>query len=392
MKHIVLVAATTGYQIRMFDDAARRLGIRLTLATDRCPILEDPWADRAVPVRFEDPEESSKRIPACDGVLAVGDRPALVAALFAKRTGVPFHSFEAATVCNDKALTRERFRAAGMLAPESVRIPICETNCPIPFPCVLKPLHLSASRGVIRANHEAEFQAARLRIGAMVKDPFLQVESFIPGREYALEGVMTRGVLQTLAVFEKPDPLDGPFFEESIYLTSCETNCQPMMDAAEAAVAALGLSHGAIHAEMRVNPKGVFVLEVAARPIGGLCAAALGFSGAMPLEELLLRHAAGEDVTGYKREADASGVMMIPIPRAGIYQSVSGMEDALRTPYITNCVITAQPGQKIVPLPEGASYLGFLFARAATAREVDAALRTAHAKLNFSLAATLPVI
>ena len=383
MKHVVLVAATTGYQIRMFDEAARRLGIRLTLATDRCHILDDPWADRAVAVKFDG---AGDLIPACDGILAVGDRPAVLAAWAASRMGVPFHSALATTICHDKALTRERMRAAGLPSPESVLVKIGETKPILPFPCVLKPLHLSASRGVIRANDFAEYDAARRRIAKMVDDEFIQVESFIPGREYALEGVMTGGVLQTFCVFEKPDPLDGPYFEESIYLVSDET--KPIA-AVELACQALGLSHGPVHAEVRVNDQGVFVLEVAARPIGGLCAGVLRFSGGVPLEEVLLRHACGEDVTGFVRDPEPAGVMMIPIGRGGVFQGVEGVEDAMAVPGITDCVITAKAGYRVVPLPEGASYLGFLFARGG---DVDAALRAAYARLSFTFTEVLNVL
>jgi len=383
MKHVVLVAATTGYQIRQFDQAARKLGIRLTLATDRCHVLEDPWADRAVAVKFEPPLEG---LPGCDGILAVGDAQAVLAARAAERLGVRFHSAAAAAVCHDKGLTRERMRSAGLPSPPSARVKIGETNPILPFPCVLKPLHLSASRGVMRANNPAEYEAARQRIARMVDDEFIQVESFIPGREYALEGVMTNGVLQTFAVFEKPDPLDGPFFEESIYLISGETK---PISAVERAIRALGLSHGPVHAEVRVNPEGVFVLEVAARPIGGLCAAVLRFQGGASLEEVLLRHAAGEDVTGYALELEPAGVMMIPIGRGGVLQSVAGVEDALAVSGITDCVITAKPGHRLVPLPEGASYLGFLFVRGGNP---DRALREAHAKLRFTFTEALNVI
>ena len=390
LKHIVLVAATTGYQVRAFDDAARRLGIRLTLATDRCHVLEDPWADRAVPVRFEDVEQSAKRIPQCDGILAVADQPTILAARAAELQGIPFHSVEATRACHDKRLTRERLRGAGLPSPESVLVQVSETNCPLPFPCVLKPLHLSGSRGVIRVDSAAEYNAARLRIGRMIRDEHILVEQFLPGAEFALEGVMTRGELQTFTLFEKPDPLDGPFFEESIYLTFCET--KPIREAVVAAVLALGLSHGPVHAEVRVNAEGVFVLEVAARPIGGLCAGVLRFQGGASLEEVLLLHASGEDVTGFVLEQESAGVMMIPIGSGGVLQSVSGVEEALGVAGITGCVITAKLGHAVVPLPEGASYLGFLFAREKSRGKVLLALRRGHNLLRFRFLSLLPVV
>lgn len=388
MKRVVLVAATTGYQTRAFDEASRAVGVELVLATDRCHVLEDPWGDDAVAIRFDEPEASAERIPACDGILAVADRPALVAALAADRLGLHFHSSAAAAACLDKSVSRERFRAAGLPAPESYRV-----DGRVRFPCVLKPVGLSASRGVIRANNEAEFRAAFARIRAMWDGPVV-VESFIPGREYALEGLMTGGELKVLAIFDKPDPLDGPFFEETIYVTPSRENeatQRAMVETARAAARALGLRHGPIHAEMRVNERGVYMLEVAARPIGGLCAKAIRL-GSITLEELLLRHAIGEDVSAMEREECASGVMMIPIPRDGIYEETAGIEAARSVLHIEEVIITAKRGQRVVPLPEGASYLGFIFARAGSAMEVERALREAHGKLTFTFAAVLKVI
>lgn len=395
---VLLVAATTGYQVRSFDSAARQLGVELVLATNRCHILEDPWADRAIPVRFEDPAQSAAQVRGeFDGILAVGDRPALLAAHVAERLPLKFHSPAAVAACGDKHQSRARFAAAGLPAPAH-RLWGAHDEPPadLPYPCVLKALHLSASRGVIRANDADQFRAARDRIAAMVRDEHLQVEAFIPGREFALEGLLRGGRLQCLAIFDKPDPLEGPFFEETIYVTPSREGAasqQAMVDAAQRAVAALGLSDGPIHAEMRVNSSGVWMLEVAARPIGGLCAQTLRFEpGALSLEALLLRHALGEDTTGFTREPRPSGVMMIPVPGHGILQSIDGLEQARAVPGIEDVVITAKLGEELVPLPEGASYPGFLFARAATSEAVIDALRQSHAALSFSLTAKLKVL
>jgi formate-dependent phosphoribosylglycinamide formyltransferase (GAR transformylase) len=221
------------------------------------------------------------------------------------------------------------------------------------------------------------------------------VERFVEGREFALEGVVTRGYVRVLAIFDKPDPLDGPFFEETIYVTpsrESETVQNRMIEATRSAVRALGLTHGPFHAEVRVNGEGVWVLEVAARPIGGLCARTLRFDGDMPLEELILRHAVGEDVSHLQLCDGASGVMMIPIPKAGIYEGVDGVESAANIRDVEDIVITAKEGQKILPLPEGSSYLGFIFARAESPERVEHALRTAHAGLHFDIATALPVV
>jgi biotin carboxylase len=396
-KRVVLVAATTGYQTHMFSDAAERAGIDLMLATDRCHVLEDPWGDRAIPIRFERPEDAGAAIAGeghPDGIVAVGDRPAFVAAVAARSLGLRFHSPEAVAASRNKFVARERFRAAGLPEPDFYRIPSTTASGAARFyPCVIKPLGLSASRGVIRADNDREFAAAVDRIRAIIEheelNEFIQVERFIEGREFALEGIVTEGTFEAIALFDKPDPLDGPFFEETIYTTPSRETTEVQADIVETtrrAVTALGLTDGPIHAEMRVNANGVWMLEVAARPIGGLCAKALP-----GLEELLLLHAAGEPAD-IPEPAAASGVMMIPIPRQGVYHGVAGVEKACEIAGITEVIITAKQGQTIVPLPEGKSYLGFIFARASTPAEVEAALRTAHAALEFEILGALRVI
>jgi len=417
MKHrkkLLLIGATTGYQTRVFADAAERLGFELVLATDRCHVLDDPWGDHAIALRFEDPQAAAEVLAAqarVDGIVAVGDRPAYLAALAAERMGIPYNSPDSVLACRNKFIARERFRAAGLLVPEFYRAAIADgpqrAAGTARYPCVLKPLGLSASRGVIRANDPHEFAAAFRRIEALLRDPdilrlheeqdrFLQVENFIEGREFALEGILTGGKLRVLAIFDKPDPLDGPYFEETIYVTPSREPAETQREivrTTESAIQGLGLMHGPVHAEMRVNPRGVWMLEVAARPIGGLCARVLP-----GLEELILRHAAGEDVSageGISQVAtslDAAGVMMIPIPREGIYVATEGVEQARSTAGIEDVIITAKEGQKLVPLPEGASYLGFIFARANSPEDVEKALRASHERLHFEIAAALPVV
>jgi biotin carboxylase len=411
---VLLVAATTGYQTRAFAEAARHLGLDLVLATDRCHVLEDPWGDRAIPVRFDDPRASRDVLLAAgpfDAIVAVADRPTLIAALAAEGLGVPYNSPASVEACHDKYLARQRFEAAGLPVPKFFRVPVSANPLDAagraPFPCVLKPLGLSASRGVIRANDVMEFEAAFLRIRALLgsvdiaalreeQNRYIQVESFIDGREFALEGLVTAGELQVLAIFDKPDPLDGPFFEETIYVTpsreSPETQ-RGLIAAAGSAVRALELTHGPIHAELRMQGGEAWVLEVAARPIGGLCARTLRFDDGVPLEEVILRHAVGVDVSRVRLSGPASGVMMIPIPKGGgIYQGVEGMERAAGVSDVEDVIITAKEGQKILPLPEGASYLGFIFARAGSPARVEQALREAHACLKFDIATVLPVM
>jgi biotin carboxylase len=422
MARVLLLATTTGYQTRSFGEAAERLGIDLIFATDRCHILEDPWGDRAMPIRFSDEEWSTyalldfARTTPLDGVLAVGDRPTVIAGHVLEGLGLPGHPAEAARTARNKLLSRTRLRAASMrvpfFRPVAVDTDVHALADIIPFPVVLKPLALSGSRGVVRVNNREELVAAFYRLRSLFQAPDIRasrdesnglilIEGFIEGHEYAVEAVMNHGGLQVLAIFDKPDPLDGPFFEETIYVTP--PAIAPQVEAAiVSAVAqsafALGLRHGAIHAECRVSGEDVWMLEVAARPIGGLCARALRFTRndlggpLISLEELLLRHAIGERVELWTRESTASGVMMIPIPRRGVFRRAAGLEHARGVCGVDDVRITAKTDQLLLPLPEGASYLGFIFAHGQDARAVERALREAHARLHFAIDPEVPVV
>jgi hypothetical protein len=417
-KRVLILATTTGYQTREFAAAARRLGYEPVLATDQCLRMDDPWGDGAITVRFHQAPRYAGVLEAngpFDGVVAVGDRPTFLAALAAERLHLPYHPPASVEACRNKFLARERFRAAGLNVPAYFRVAASsdprEAARRAPFPCVVKPLGLSGSRGVIRADDEPRFLEAFERIRRLLatleirmqrdeQDRYIQVEEFIPGREFALEGLVRGGCLEALALFDKPDPLDGPYFEETIYVTPSrepEAIQRDLVDTVRRAAAALGLTDGPLHAELRHNARGAWMLEAAARPIGGLCARALRFSEAgLPpatctLEDLVLANAVGEDVTGWRLAGAATGVMMIPIPRAGIYQGVEGLEEACAVAGIEDVIITASDAQKLVPLPEGSSYLGFIFARGQAPGEVEAALRAAHARLRFQIATALPV-
>ena len=424
MKRVLLFATTTGYQTRAFGDAAARLGVELVFATDRCHLIEDPWQDHAIPIRFYEEDaavaailESAASRP-IGGLLVVGDRPTVIGARVAARLGLPWHPPAGAEAARHKLLTRERLRDAGLPVPWFIPVaidhePSAISHLPLSYPCVVKPVALSGSRGVMRADNAEALAGAFERLRALMRQPEVRaerneahatalIEGFIPGREYAIEGVMRQGALHLLAIFDKPDPLDGPFFEETIYVTpsAATPGAQRAIVAAVARAAqAIGLHHGPIHAECRVNGDGVFVLEVAARPIGGLCARALRFQSEIcnpkseiSLEELLLRHALGQDPAPYTREAAASGVMMIPIPRRGVFRAVDGLEEARGVAGIDEIHITAKPDQLLVPLPEGASYLGFIFARGPQSGDVERALRAAHARLSFVIDPEFPVL
>jgi biotin carboxylase len=410
---VLLLATTTGYQTRMFAEAAARLGVDLVYATDRCDQIDDPWSDGAIPVRFHQEWRSAdavlkvaERSP-IHGVLAVGDRPTVMAAYVSQLLSLPGHAPEAAIAARDKRLSRECFRASGLPVPHFLTVPVGADPARLvdrlTFPAVIKPTVLSASRGVIRVDDPVSFATAFDRVRRLLASPdvrelhdpeadVIQIEDYIPGAEFAFEGLLEHGELRTLAIFDKPDPLEGPFFEETIYVTPSRINPgiqQQIAAAVGAAVTALGLHHGPIHAECRVNSRGVFVLEVAARPIGGLCAKVLRFerAGEPPIgfEEFLLRHAIGEAMTDWRREADASAVMMIPIPRSGVFRGVHGLDAARAVAHVQEVQITAKPDQQLMALPEGASYLGFVFARARTPEAAEVAVRDAHARLRFQI-------
>jgi len=417
---VLLLATTTGYQTRMFAAAAAARGVEIVYATDRCDHLDDPWGDGAVPVRFHEEWRSVDVVLKAlasrpvSGVLVVGDRPTVLAAHLTRQLGLPGHPPEAAAAARDKRVSRDRLKAAGLPVPDYLVVPATidpSTLLPgVTYPVVLKPTVLSGSRGVIRADDALSFVTAFDRVRRLLASPdvrelhdseseVIQIESYIPGAEYAIEGVLEHGKLQTLAIFDKPDPLEGPFFEESIYVTPSRADAgvqQQITEAARRAATAIGLHHGPVHAECRVNERGVYILEVAARPIGGLCAGALRFVApgepSIGLEQLLLRHAMGESVSAWTREVEASAVMMVPIPRSGVFRGVTGVDEAKAVAGIDDVVITAKPDQHLVALPEGASYLGFIFAHAPTPAGAEQAVRTAHGCLRVTIDPWLEVV
>jgi biotin carboxylase len=341
-----------------------------------------------------------------DGVIAVGDRPVVLAARVASALRLPGNPPDAAAASANKLETRRRLAAAGMPVPWFVRVPLATDRTAdvaglrVPFPCVVKPLGLAGSRGVIRADSPVELKAAIDRVARLLARPQVRtirsgledeilIEAFIAGREFAIEAVVAAGRLRVFAIFDKPDPLDGPFFEETIYVTPSGLPDGIQDEVArevQRAVTALGLVHAPIHAECRAGPSGIVMLEVAARPIGGLCSRVLRFDPAgVALEDVLLRHALGAETSSYVRESLAAGVMMIPIPRRGVFRRVDGEEEARAVDLVEEIRITAKRDQLLEPLPEGASYLGFIFARGPQRVAVVDALREAHRRLRFAI-------
>ena len=411
MDRLLLLLPTTTYRTEDFVDAATALGVDLICASEAPNTFEALAPDNPLTLDFADPDSAAATVARfavrrpIRAVVGVDDRTTVTAAAIAARLGLRANSIASASAARDKHLMRERLAAASVRQPAFRLIPLDDDSAAtartLDYPCVVKPLALSASRGVIRADDAAQFAAAVARIRAILDGPDvavgengrrgLLVEQFVPGVEVALEGLLVEGDLRVLALFDKPDPLDGPYFEETIYVTPSrlpDDVQKAIAETAAAACAALGLTDGPVHAELRVNGQGPWVIEVAARSIGGLCSRTLRFGTGMTLEELILRHALGWPLQSTDRDGRAAGVMMIPIPRAGRLRGVRGLEAAGAVLHVEDVVISAHPGQELIPLPEGWQYLGFVFARAETPEDVEAALRTAHAALDFDVDAT----
>ncbi len=403
MARVLLLLPTSTYRATDFIDAARTLGAEVVVGSNEEQALADAMGARALEIDFDDPKaaaeaivDNSREMPV-DAVVAVDDQGVLTAALAAERLGLKHNSPDSVALTRDKAGMREALSNSAVNQPEfelargaAEAVAAVER---IGFPCVLKPVSLSASRGVIRVDDEGAAQDAAKRIVAILDESEaddeqrILVERYIPGIEVAVEGLLRGGRLEVLAIFDKPDPLEGPYFEETIYTTPSRHSRREqdaIVEAMEQAVDELGLTEGPIHAEARFNGSGVWLLELAARSIGGLCARTLRFGLGVSLEELILRHALGLPVADLKLSA-AAGVMMLPIPRAGCLQEVNGQEDAETVPGITGLEITIPVGREVRPLPEADRYLGFMFAKAETPDEVEEALRTAYGKLGVSI-------
>jgi predicted ATP-grasp superfamily ATP-dependent carboligase len=419
-KRVLLFATKLGYQTRSFQSAADKLNVEIAYVTDRCSRMDDPWNDRALPVHFELPEGAAARVLEAqqalqvDAVLALGDRPTVAAAYVARGLGLPHNHPASVEACRNKLRMRQALHDAGLPTPwfQAVNLdpPPEPSLLGIRYPCVLKPLSLSASQGVMRVNNREEFLTGAARLKRLLdsaevrvtRNPHLHemlVEGYLEGAEIAVEALLTGGELRMLAIFDKPDRLEGPYFEESIYVTPSRLSAadQRVVEASLlTCVHAIGLTHGSVHAEFRLSAGDVWPIEIAARPIGGLCARALRFvvpdgNDHIGLEELLLRHALELPGYDWPREQQASGVMMIPVPHSGVLEKVEGEDAARAIPAITSLEITARLHDFIAAWPEGSSYLGFLFARAANPAEVEHALRKAHRKLRFTLTSRLPV-
>ena len=403
---VLLLMATQTYRASAFLDAASRLDLTVAVGSEETPVLGHLNPSGNLLVDFHDLDGATDQIVEfasqypLKAIVSTDDDGVVLAAMASDALGLSHNPLVAVLAARDKYQTRKALDAAGMLTPQFERFPIsdepAEVAKQVNYPCVIKPLALAASRGVMRADDPEQFAAAFKRLTSILTEiehaeqaaarEQILVEDFIPGDEVAVEGMLIDGELLVLAIFDKPDPLDGPFFEETIYVTPSRHPQDVQKDIADTtkqAIAALGLTDGPIHAEMRVNEEGIWMLEVAPRSIGGYCSRALRFGTDVGLEELILEQALERPLSSTDPATPASGVMMIPIPKAGILCEVQHVELAQDVTGISEIRLTIPVGKPVVPLPEGSQYLGFIFSRAEFPADAEAALREAHEQLNF---------
>jgi biotin carboxylase len=407
---LLLIAPPGSYRTAAYLAAARQRHVDVLVASEGRYSLVSEIAgglhvDLSDPLALEALLQANRVRPFC-GVVATDDAAVELASHVAVQLGLPHNPPLAARRTQRKDLSRQALADAGAAVPDfriiDLRLSPAAQLEALPYPCVIKPLTLSGSRGVIRADTAAQALSACARVQAILAreslhDPFaashLLMETFVPGPEVALEGLLQNGELQVLAIFDKPDPLEGPFFEETYYIMPSRhapAVQREISACVQRACRGLGLREGPVHAEVRIGRQGCVIMEVAARTIGGECARLLRAATGHGLEELVIAHATGQSLV-YERPADAAGVLMVPIPRAGILRRIEGIRAARAVPYIEDIAISIREGYELVPLPEGASYLGFMFARAPTPQAAEAALRAAFAELDIVVAPLLRI-
>ena len=401
---VLLIAPAHSYRTPAYLAAAAGLGVEVILASDG-PYSLIPRVAGGLHIDFTDAQRSQRtildalrRVP-ISAVIATDDAAAEVSSRVAEALGLPHNPPFAARTARRKDLARAALAAAGVPVPSfrtiALERPLAAQIAGVGYPCVVKPVALAASRGVIRADTPQALLAACRRIERIVAEcrdaverGTLIIEDFVPGIEVAVEGILREGRLHPLAIFDKPDPLDGPYFEETYYITPsrlASSRQERVVARVAEACRAYGLREGPVHAELRIDGEDIWVIEVAARTIGGDCARLLDFGAGRSLEDLVLSHALGRSSSRSANE-QAAGVLMIPTTRAGTLRRVEGVLDASRVAGVEDVVIAVREGYELVPLPEGGAYLGFVFARAASACEVESALREAHARLRVVVA------
>ncbi len=406
MASLLLLIPTTSYRTTDFMAAAQQLGVDVVVGSDQRQALEKHAKRGTFLVNFKQIERGVQQVldyaqtRPFAAILSVDDGASAVAAQAAKQLGLKHNPPAAVEIARNKYRFRQALRKSGLPTPEFRLLPTEQDAGGVAhemnYPCVLKPLTLTMSRGVIRVDNPQEFATAFQRVKNIIEQAdaatpgeaadHIMVEDYIPGTEIAVEGLLDNGRLKVLAVFDKPDPLEGPYFEETIYVTPSrlpKRRQHDIADAVQRAVDAVGLRDGPLHADIRIDDNVEWVIETDARSIGGQCGRSLRFGAGMRLEELLLRHALALPIADLERERDSGGVLMIPIPSGGILSEIRGIEEARAVTGIEEVNVTIPISQNVVPLPEGGRYLGFVLARGDRPERVEQALRDAHEQLEF---------
>ena len=403
---LLLLVPTSSYRIGDFLSSASRLGVNVTVGSNQDDVLAHLTPKNSIKIELNDLNASVSEI--CrfgasyplKAIIGIDQETTYLASIASEALGLRHNSPSAVEIAENKYRFRSRMANSGLPTPwftlVSIEDIISGQITDLPYPVVVKPLTLSASRGVIRVDNAEELSEATNRIRKILSTTecsglafdHVLIEDYIPGQEVAVEGLLDDGNLRVLALFDKPDPLIGPYFEETIYVTPSRLpnhTQSEIIASIGVAVKMLGLQEGAVHAEVRINKDGIWPIEIAPRSIGGQCARSLEFGVAGHLEDILIRHAMKLPQHIQIEENVASGVMMVPIPAAGILRDVQGIEAARSISGIQDVTITIPIGDTLTPVPDGNRYLGFIFSRGETPKDVETALRAAHKLLNFTI-------
>lgn len=401
LKKLLVILPANTYRAQRFLEAARKLGVDVFIATDSDFSPPDPSNSVIDGISFCDPKEAGRQIADIIrhqgpmSVLAVDEAAVEVAEWTRVALGLIDHPNSGILATRDKRELRQRLRENNISQPKTFDILELEQGRgEIPFPVVVKPSKGSGSIGVTKAQNQQELTKSLITVQDVIakmtiSNQCIVVEEYIPGVEFAVDILVTDGKLHVLVIFEKPDPLVGPFFAETIYVTPphlTDSQLEALHSVIQKCIRALSINNGPLHLELRLTSANDWVpIDIASRSIGGNCSNALAFASNTSLEELIIQNALGLEVINTQRERRASGVYMIPAETLGTLVAVHGVEAALKVRFVEDIQITVKPGTKTVPLPFDNQYLGFIFAKAPGAKTVEKALRTARALLEIEV-------
>lgn len=398
---LLLIAPAKSYRISPYLKAALALNLKTLIVSNSRYSLVSEIA-QGVTVDFNNQKQAEgiifESIRGLDikCVLATDDSCVSLSNQIAKKLNLAHNQSSATLLTQRKDLARKAAQIFGCNTPNYQVLELQhfkQYSSLVNYPVVVKPLSLSASKGVIRANNEHQFAAACKTIEVILdrsnvfgyERNHILVEGYLDGPEFAIDGILINGSFHLLAIFDKPEPLIGPYFEETYYLTPSQlahVEQLALIEEVSRCCEAYGLTQGPIHAEARITENGIFLIELAARTIGGQCGQLIEFSLQQKLEEIVIQGLCGEKPNLPKSRLCA-GVLMIPVKKSGILKRVEGLTAAMQINFVVDIEIHIQVGYALIPLPEGSSYLGFIFAQAPTFEETFDALKKAHQMLNF---------